>query len=269
MSLQYPLEAEKIIGWLETEIVPYSPGVILGISGTDSILSFLLCAEAFRRAGRGNRVLGVHYGTPYPLVGKTAEDLIKLQKMIETTSPSLMWVPRILLPWLKERCPEAELTVDNVVPGRSDHSRWADISERALNGAHPKEPLNPEGTYWICGTRNRTEDVLCTYSNLSCAAVLQPLVHLWKSDVLRLCRELGVPGIALEKSRQVDCDCGRFDLAAGHIEEVDLLLQYTEGVPGTDTSSIPEDLQNDLMAFINEQRRYAGFKKRIPYMPLP
>jgi hypothetical protein len=92
---------------------------------------------------------------------------------------------------------------------------------------------------------------------------------LWKSEILTLCTHLGVPAIALAQSRQVDCDCGRFDLAAQHIDAIDALLQARAGTRdgGALTAELGTDLTGRLQAFIDEQMAYASFKRRIPYCP--
>ncbi len=242
-----------------------APGLIMGISGTDSALAFLVCARAMERLGRGDRVMGVHYGAPWPPPGRSEAAVRGMLAM----APNFAWEQRSLMPHLAGSAPQARLVVDGSFDYRSDPHRWADLLRRSLNGALATQPLVREGTYWVVGTRNATEEALLTYSNASRIASLQPLVHLWKGEVLQLCAWLGIPRIAMERSRQVDCDCGRFELAASHIEAVDAILMARTGLIDADwpDRNIDADVLPALRAFVEEQIAYAGFKREIPYRP--
>lgn len=244
-----------------------APGLILGLSGTDSIVSFLACAKAFNELGCPERVIGVHYGPAWPPEGKTP-DLI--QKSIELL-PSFMWFPRVILPWLRNAAPGAAIIHDSSI-GQYEHERhWADLFRRSLDGVTRREAMPENHGYWVVGTRNATENALGAYSNLSRAASVEPIMHLWKSEILQICRALGVPAIAMNQSRQVDCDCGRFDTAANHIEEVDAVLMSRMGkIPRHELEQkIGADLLERLENFIEDQVRYAGFKSQIPYRMTP
>jgi NH3-dependent NAD+ synthetase len=260
---------DALVDWAEQLINrEKAPGFIVGISGTDSVLAFLVCYRALKRTGRQDRLIGVHYGAPFPPLERTAEQIAKALEI----SPSYRWVPRILLPWLQEQAPEATISVDSSIDVASDQFRWADIFRRSVNSAAAKDSLDASEAFWVVGTRNATEDALGTYSNLSKAASLQPLIHLWKSDILSICEWLGVPRIAVEQSRQADCDCGRYDLAAAHISEIDAILrdQADEPVPeiADMKRAVGTDVWQRLIAFVLEQKAFGGFKKRIPYMPM-
>ncbi|MBI5153103.1 MAG: hypothetical protein HZA36_01450 [Parcubacteria group bacterium] len=76
--------------------------------------------------------------------------------------------------------------------------RWALFLEQAL-----------QHKQILVGSRNRTEDVLGTYSLASRIAVYFPIVHLWKSEILNLCKEIGVPEEVLISSKRADPECGR------------------------------------------------------------
>jgi NH3-dependent NAD+ synthetase len=242
-----------------------APGFVVGLSGTDSILSFLICAEAFRRRGRPERVMGVHFGKDFTESDVDSERLAKILEL----NPSYRWVSREIVPWLKSVAPNAQIIVDVGSANFDDHARWAKLFALSLVGTSKTEMLDGSQNYWVVGTRNATEEVLGTYSNLSMAASLQPIIHLWKSDVLRICKSLGVPDVAVRQSRQVDCDCGRFDLAADHIEEVDVLLRRRSGQSLLTDSSVElsPDLERRLHDFIDEQIIASAFKRQIPYKP--
>lgn len=242
-----------------------APGLIVGVSGTDSILTFLACAKAFEQLGKPERVLGVHYGKPFPPPDKTPEQVEKILQL----SSNFNWVSRAIIPWLKDQAPGAQLEVDDSFDIYNDHKRWAALFTKSLADADPRQPLDTTKSFWVVGTRNATEEALGTYSNLSMAVSMQPIVHLWKSEILKICADLGVPQVATDQSRQVDCDCGRFDLAADHIEEVDAVLMVRSGQLSPDylRDHIDPDLLSKLESFVDEQSTYAGFKKQIPYKP--
>lgn len=253
-----------LVAWVKDLIVSKKmPGAIVGISGTDSILAFLICARAFAELGKADRVLGVHYGAPFPPADKTPDQLEK----ILSVNPSYRWVARSIVPWLRDKAPGAIVTVDDSIDFTDDHQRWASLMRSALSGASRTEMLDATNCYWVVGTRNATEQALGTYSNISGAVSLQPLIGLYKSDILKICAGLGVPQLAIDKSRQVDCDCGRYDLAADHIDEVDLLIKLRAGEVAAEAVSIDADLRDKLEAFIDQQCDYAGFKTQIPYCP--
>ena len=257
-----------IVGWVMSLARDRGmPGVVVGISGTDSILTFLACAKAYEMLGRGDRVIGVHYGAPFPPVDKTAEEAAR----ILTINPSYRWVARAIVPWLQQQAPKAQVLVESGIDYNDDYQRWAALFRSSLNGISRTEMLTPEQGFWVAGTRNATEEALGTYSNISGAVSLQPIVGLWKSEVLKICQALGVPSLAIDKSRQVDCDCGRYDLAADHIEEVDFILMARQGQlsPAWLQANVEAELLGKLEAFVTDQIRYAAFKKEIPYLPSP
>lgn len=259
-------EFEALVEWCETLIDQKgAPGVVVGLSGTDSILCFLAFAEAFGRRGRPERVIGVHFGKDFPDSEVDAERLTRILEL----NPSYRWVSREIIPWLRSVAPKAQIIVDADSANFDDHARWAKLFSMSLAGAAKTEMLDGTHNYWVVGTRNATEEALGTYSNLSMAASVQPIVNLWKSDVLRICKSLNVPDVAVRQSRQVDCDCGRFDLAADHIEEVDVLLRKRLGqsFAGDHSIEISADLEARLNVFIDEQITASEFKRQIPYKP--
>jgi len=252
------------VDWIaDIAIREKTPGLVIGISGTDSILTFLMAAKAFEQLERPDRVIGIHYGAVWPPKDMNEE---RREKVLSFT-PSYRWVPRVIMPWLQEQAPKAILKVDCSIDYNNDYMRWAALFQESLGGVERREEMPEGGHYWVAGTRNASEYALGTYSALSAGASLQPIQNLWKSDVLKICAWLNVPNVALKQSRLVDCDCGRFDLAADHIDEIDAILQSRTGRISQEASNIPDELRGRLEAFIDEQQRYAGFKKRIPYAP--
>lgn len=259
---------DALVAWLrDLAAEKEAPGFIVGVSGTDSILAFLACAKAMAALGKPGRVLGVHYGAPFPPPDKTPEMIAHLLNV----NPSYRWFARVVMPWLQEQAPEAELIVDSSIDYTDDYQRWASLFKKSLSGALRTEPLPAGQNYWVVGTRNATEQALGAYSNISAAASVQPLMPLWKSEIMKICTALGVPTLALEKSRQVDCDCGRFDIAADHIDEVDMVLMARTGLLGRAAleRAISAPLLKKLEDFVSEQIAAAHFKKEIPYTPPP
>lgn len=255
-----------LVGWVRQLAVDRDvPGLILGISGTDSILAYLVCSRAFETLGRADRVVGIHYGAPFPPENKTPEEVRRIVAM----SPSYRWVARTIVPWLQAQSGGALVSTDSSIDYNDDYQRWAALFRASLNGALRTEPLPAGQNYWVVGTRNATEQALGAYSNISGAVSVQPILHLWKSEILRLCAFLGVPRQAIEKSRQVDCDCGRFDIAANNIEQVDAVLMQRQGLLPREylESNIAPSLLRQLESFVDQQVAYARFKKEIPYMP--
>jgi NH3-dependent NAD+ synthetase len=257
---------ESIVSWVENIVREKSaPGLIVGISGTDSILAYLICAEAMKRLGRLDRLVGVHFGKDYIDPNLSRFDVAR--RII--LNPLYRWVPRIVFPWLREQNPQALLLIDDTIDHSSDHCRWARLMQLATDELEEKTMPTANTGFWVVGTRNATEDALGTYSVISTCASLQPIINLYKTDVLRLCAELGVPVEALNQSRLVDCDCGRFDLAANHLDEVDLLLRAQAGDKNSahSFSLMESELQSKITAFVQEQQAYSAFKKKIPYTP--
>lgn len=224
------------------------PGFILGLSGTDSVLAFLLLYEAAKRMNIPHRVYGIHY--------------------IARNRRSVSWFEREVMPWLRGRCPEARLEVHSPQGLYNDHYRWSDLGTRALNrldekpdGSIKEMPLEPGENYWVAGTLNATEFALGTYSNFAAAASIMPLRKVWKSAIMEMCAAQGVPQIALDNARLPDCICGRMELAAANIEMIDGILRY-------DVVVTQENFQlfNQLFAYVGTCKRDNGFKERIPYL---
>lgn len=255
---------DALVNWVHDEIIVKrgAPGLAVSVSGTDSVLAFLACAKAFEKAGKPNRVAAIHYDKKMPPEPELSAQLAE--------NPHAFWFQRQVLPWLKTQAPEATFLVDDSIEYYRDGARWGALMDWSVVENMKTGQLRPrEQSYWVVGTRNRTEETLMQYSNVSNAASMQPLIHLWKSEVLELCEHLGVPKIAMEKSCEADCVCGRQQLPALHIPEVDALLMEREGLldPAYNRATIPAALRTQLAHYIDGQLTAAGFKKQIPYLP--
>jgi NH3-dependent NAD+ synthetase len=276
-SLPREIDPEKTFGalvnWIHHELIVKreAPGFVIGLSGTDSIVAFLACAAAFKKAGKPERVVGIHYGKKQSGDDQT---LVALPSEVnENTVCSTdydPWFQNSVLPWLKQKAPEANIIVDDSINYKSDSHRWAALMDYSIIRTPSTGAVLPSGqNYWVIGTRNKTEKTLGSYSNISQLASAQPLDTLWKSEILKVCNYLSVPEIALTRARVADCVCGRFEQQAVHIEESDALLMTRLGElsPQYAVDNIPTDLRNKLESFINDQLSKTGFKEEIPYKP--
>ncbi len=223
------------------------PGFIQGLSGTDSVLVFLLLYEAATRMGMPQRVYGIHY--------------------VNANRRKPTWFEAQVMPWLRERCPDARLEVHVPRGGNQDPQRWADLHLRSLNhieyvenGNSQQIPLGKGENWWVVGTLNATEFALGTYSNLADSASIMPLRKVWKSAVMEMCEAQGVPAIAIENARLPDCICGRDELAAANIELIDGILRYKAVVTLENLG-----LFNELFEYVGMRKAQNGFKDRIPY----
>ena len=265
-ALPRQLDSEKtfasLVQWFREEMIVKrgAPGLVIGISGTDSVLAFLAAAKAFAQMGKPGRVAGIHFGAPLPSEQEFQSDPSYYRQAF--------WFQLQVLPWLRKMAPEAQLIVDSSIDHRRDGLRWGALVEwSVIENIETGAMRPPAERYWVVGTRNATEERLKTYSNMSAAASVQPLTHLWKSEVLQICRYLGVPQIALEKSCDADCACGRDQLPALNIPEVDALLMVRDGVlsPQFVKAAVPQALREELEAYISNQILAAQFKNEIPY----
>ncbi len=249
---------ESIVKWIEKEAVEqHAPGLIVGISGTDSILTYLVCAKAFENLGKPSAVLGVNF----------EHSGAKPKKGIPCISSEFNWVSRDIFPWLKQKAPLAQLELDDTIPVSDDNKRWGNLFSRAVRDTARGSELTSR-FYFPVGTRNATEEHLGAYTQISKAVSMLPLVDLFKSEVLEICEYLGVPQIAIDKSREIDCDCGRFDIQANHMRELDLVIMAKTGVlDKTYLRTIPPKLLRDVVAFYVEERVLNEFRHKTPYRP--
>ena len=218
------------------------PGLVSGISGTDSIISTIVMDLVAKELKIPHIVF--HFSSPLK------DDDIEKKKA--KLSPSFRYFEKNIS-FIESICPNIELIIKR--ENFSDAFRWAFLMDYALSPAHKKDDEGHKA-YWLYGSRNKTEDELGLYSNMSSCVSIQPIISLYKSDIMKLCKDLHVPDVIMEKSRMADCDCGRYDLASNHIEEIDTLLKGKQ--------ICDKNLEKTLLSFIEEQKRINGFKKNIP-----
>lgn len=250
---------ETLVSWFsQTVIDKYRcPGVLVGLSGTDSLVAFLAAYRAYERAGRGDHVMGIHFAP--------SEDFLYDYPEAEAH----LWFSREILPWLAAEAPKAAIRVDTSIDWRFDGLRWGMLADIAsVDWQDERRRMRPsDQKFWVCGTRNRSEELLYNYSNASLLASLQPLVKLWKSEILTLASHLGVPQLAVSKSCETDCLCGRDWLRANHPKELDLVLMSSVGLLDQQyvVSHVSPDLFTQLAAYVDLRIAKGSFKRRIPY----
>ena len=224
------------------------PGFILGLSGTDSILTFILLYKAMKNHGLENRLWGIHY-------------VSGMRKKPD-------WFESNIIPWLKENYPEARVSVEIPIGGNQDQQRWADLHLRALNtitydgngGTQAIRAHNQGENYWVAGCTNATERALGTYSIMAKSVSMDPIASMYKSEVIDVCRELGVPEIAIEMSETPDCFCGRAEIAAKNIKLVDEIISFK-----LDPLKYPPELLAEVYAYVQETKKANDFKNRTPF----
>jgi NH3-dependent NAD+ synthetase len=239
---KYEKIVDRLVAKMKLSQVPV-PGFIMGLSGTDSIIAFLIVYDAASRMGVADRVVGVHY---------------------INSETSLSWFELAVMSWLWSKCPCSDLVLAVPRGGNRDPQRWADLHLRANNKVdNDLDKVIPYETgmnYWTVGTMNATEKALGRYSLLSTSVSVQPIQSLWKSEVTALCHAFDVPHEAVRRARLPDCLCGREELAAENIELIDKILRYES------VSDYDSDLVEQVMTYIKSEKQSNGFRERVPYV---
>jgi NH3-dependent NAD+ synthetase len=117
----------------------------------------------------------------------------------------------------------------------------------------------------LVGSRNRSEEVFGTYSVASRVVGCLPLAGLWKSEVMDLCHQVGVPPEVIASSRRADPNCGRpQELAEIGLELIDLYLRVQE-------KELPDAALAALTArqlqYLEHVRTQNRFKRGLPGRP--
>jgi NAD(P)-dependent dehydrogenase (short-subunit alcohol dehydrogenase family)/NH3-dependent NAD+ synthetase len=136
-------------------------------------------------------------------------------------------------------------------PGDAEIARWAQFLE-----------LSKSANGWLVGSRNRTEKHTGLYSLASRVATFLPLGNTWKSEVMELCAQIGVPAEVRASSRRADPDCGRSpELAEIPLETIDTFLKVRVGENGEEALQALTPAQVDYLTHVCEQNE---FKEHLP-----
>jgi len=248
----------NVVQWIHDDIVTakQAPGLIVGLSGTDSIVAFLAAYRALDRANKAHRLYGVHFAP--------SEDFLADYPEAEKHT----WFNKEIIPWLRERTHLAQIVVDDSIDWRFDGLRWGMLADMSVMNMAERKMRESDNKYCILGTRNRTEDRLNNYSVASTIASVQPLIKLYKSEILDICEWLEVPQLVIKKSCEADCICGREELRAHFGRELDIILNANAtSLANTDYVNLNPTLKQKLCEYISERVSKGAFKKRIPYGP--
>ncbi len=255
---------QRVARWIRNRAVKdRMPGIIVGVSGTDSLVVFLAAYAAYRDLGRPEAVMAVNFVHPGTLK-KAADGSISCDAAGDKN-----WFARDIMPWLNETASAASYVLDDSIEFSDDNKRWGNIFSRAVSDTELNHGML--GKYrLVAGTRNRTEAVLGTYTLLSRAPSLQPIEHLYKTQILDICAQLKVPDIALRKSREVDCDCGRFEVQANHLDALDHYIMVQQGdMDAASLENLDPDVLSAVRNFYIEERENNAFREKVPYRPTP
>ncbi|HTK59983.1 MAG TPA: hypothetical protein VL283_02150 [Candidatus Baltobacteraceae bacterium] len=206
---------QRLIDWIRETASP-ARGLLVPVSGgTDSALTYWLCAQAYPE-----KTLAVHVGTELPHAA-----WFRIHGRVER-------LPAVL--------------------GEDDIARWARFLRLAIAGDR-----------WLIGSRNRTEHELGQFSLASRLASCLPISGVWKSDVLALCRAIGVPEAMIARSLEPDPDCGRpAELSAIPYAATEAYLR--EKIGEAPHGSAPVDAAQ--RAYLEATFRGDRFKPALPTM---
>lgn len=130
-------------------------------------------------------------------------------------------------------------------------ARWAKFQELCIaNNA------------WLVGSRNGTEERTGLYSLASRVATFLPLANIWKSDVMKLCDEIGMPVEITASSRRADPDCGRpAEMSEIPLELIDTFLKVKASELPDSAMLALTDGQIDYLTHVVDQN---AFKLSLP-----
>lgn len=253
---------DALVAWTQNKATEQrAPGFVVGLSGTDSILTFLVCAKALENLGRPQNLVGLNFEHETKNEDDGHNGVVCLKQTYN-------WVAHEIFPYLQQMAPQASLEINNLIPHSDENLRNGYIQSRAVRDLNPRAGLS--GTYLLwAGSRNATEDALGLFTQSSKAAAILPLKTIPKSAVLQLCAYFNVPQIAIDKSREVDCDCGRFEVQANHLMELDLYIAFRQGRVTKDVleALVPKDVLIAVRSFYAEEVETNRYHHATPYAP--
>lgn len=179
------------------------PRCVMGVSGVDSFVVFMVCARAYALLGRPGSIAGVHFYD---------EEIAILSE----------------LEWLEKEAQAPVFTKADYAPWQDGH-RWGALLDYATYTEDGRYRRGDDAC-WVVGSRNKTERMLGSYSNGSRLASFEPLYHVWRSEVHMIAKELRMPKSLLLRSCVAHCGCGdpTADILALDVIGVDTALQQIE-----------------------------------------
>lgn len=248
LKLDLRVVRQLLVQFIQDEVgnAGFSKGVVGLSGGVDSALVLLLTAEALGKENTLAVLLPYRSSSP-----DSAEDAMSVVRQAGVRSETVDITPMVD-PFLLRNG-----TMDNVRKGnvmaRQRMIVLYDLSarERAL----------------VIGTSNKSELMLgygTQHGDTACA--INPVGDLYKTQVWRLARELGVPGKIVEKKPTADLWAGQTD--EGELgfsyKLVDRLLYYMVDERRSDVELIERGFEKNLIAKVKELVRRNQFKRCPP-----
>ena len=199
-------------------------GFVVGVSGTDSIVTLALLHEVAK--SHSFNIIGVHY---------TISGTSTLAKHGRE--------------WLGSAFPNVEMRYNYCDRTDDDYIYWGRLHQIAASDR-----------YWTVSTMNATEKYLGTYNVMHKSASISPISSLYKSEVIEISRDIGVPEAIIKSSMAPDCACGRDEFAAENITLIDDVIRHSPSSTMYDAASLMK-----AMSYIAEKKRDNDFKLRTPY----
>ena len=116
----------------------------------------------------------------------------------------------------------------------------------------------------VCGTENKSERLLGYYTRYGDGASdLEPIVHLYKTEVRQLARELGIPDRLINKDPSAGLWPGQTDRKelGFTYEQADRVLQAMEA--GQTLNQLT--LRPDIVQAVEQRVKQNSFKQQVPY----
>jgi NAD+ synthase len=111
----------------------------------------------------------------------------------------------------------------------------------------------------VCGTENKSEHYLGYFTRFGDAASdIEPICHLYKTQIRVLVRELGIPSIFLEKSPSA----GLWD---GQTDEAEMGFSYEDADKAIEKYLNKEEAVTEIEKKVYSQIEAMSFKHNVPY----
>lgn len=116
----------------------------------------------------------------------------------------------------------------------------------------------------VCGTENKSEHYLGYFTRFGDGASdVEPIIHLYKTQVRQIARELGIPEIFLTKAPSAD-------LWEGQTDEVELGFSYEQADRALAVllNESSEKVDPIVLEKVKERVESQAFKRLTPYVPI-